>query len=248
VLADQPPSVIEKARRVIDVLAAQNEPIGPTALSRATGLPKSTVFRLCHELLGWGIVERVGHGFMILPQATALSAATSQDRHFREIATPFAVELYAITRMTTNISVLQGTDAVMLEKVHGTCDTGPWQHPGMRAPAHSSSAGRAILAFSPIALLTSVLSRPLVRTTPRSLASPQSLRRELWSIRRRGLAISRDEVRLGQGAIAAPLFGADGLVVGALAVSTSSEDIGRIDVAQAVVMQAQALSSALRSA
>jgi DNA-binding IclR family transcriptional regulator len=247
-VAAQSPSVLEKTRRLIDALGAHDEPIGPSALARAVSLPKSTVYRLCQELAEWGVVERYGTGFQLASGAAALAVATSDSRRFRETATPFAVELYAMTRLTSTLSLLSGTDVVLADKVHGTRDTGTWLYQGLRAPVHSSSAGRAILAFSPLSLLSSIVARPLVRTTPRSLVSPQALRRELWGIRRRGLAISRDEVRLGQGALAAPVFGADGRVIGALTVSAPSPDIGSPAVERALMSQAQALSMTLRSA
>jgi DNA-binding IclR family transcriptional regulator len=241
-----PPSVIEKARRVIEVLGAANKPMGPSALSRGTDLPKSTVARICQELVDWGIVERVGTGFKLGSHVSALATTTSASNRFREIAVPYAVELYAMTGLTTNLSVLNGGDAVLIEKIHGTKDTGSWLHPGLRAPAYSSAAGRAILAFSSMSLISSVVSRPLVRTTPRSLVSPQRLRKELWGVRRRGLAVSRDEVRLGEGALAAPLFDGQRRVIGALAVSTKSSELDSPHLERALIAQAEALSVALR--
>jgi DNA-binding IclR family transcriptional regulator len=139
------------------------------------------------------------------------------------------------------------TDAVMIEKVHGAHDSCPWVNPGMRAPAHSTAAGRAILAFSRPSMVSSLASKPLIRTTPFSLASPQLLFEELSAIRQNGVAVCRDEVTLGGGAAAAPFFGASGEVVGALAISTKSSDVSTLDLRDAIKIQARALSAELRA-
>jgi DNA-binding IclR family transcriptional regulator len=242
-----PATVIGKVRQVMEALGGQGHPVGPSALARSTALPKSTVFRLCQELAEWGVIERVGTSFRLGSQFTALAMSPSASDHFRDVAGAYAVDLYAATRMTTKLSVLVGGDVVCIEKISGARDTSSGLQVGSRAPAHSSAPGRAILAFSAPSTVESVLSRPLVRTTPFSLASPGRLTKELVAIRESQVAYSREEVRLGQAALASPVFGPDGNVIGALAVSLKSTDVPSPDIRGALRTQARALSLALHA-
>jgi DNA-binding IclR family transcriptional regulator len=56
------------------------------------------------------------------------------------------------------------------------------------------------------------------RYTPYTVATPGHLRRALADVRRNGVAYAREEMSLGSLSVAAPVQGADGTVVAALAV------------------------------
>jgi DNA-binding IclR family transcriptional regulator len=241
------PSVIEKVRALMEVLGAHSAPVGLSALARESGISKSTVYRICTELTSWGVVERVGTGFCLGTRLAELAMTVPSRDRFREIAGPYGVELYALTRKTANLSILVGTDVVCIDKFYGASDTSQWVHVGTRVPAHSTSAGKAILAFSSPAVVANVMSQPLRRVTPFTLASPQMLSKELAEIRRSGLAFCREEVRLGLASLSTPLFGRDGNVVGALSLTSKSATLASPDVEAALKGQAQRLSHALRS-
>jgi len=57
-------SVIEKVRCVIETLAAHG-PLGLTALARESGIAKTTVHRLCSELVEWGVLDRSAGAFIL---------------------------------------------------------------------------------------------------------------------------------------------------------------------------------------
>jgi DNA-binding IclR family transcriptional regulator len=241
------PSVIEKVQVLMEVLGAHSKPVGISAMARESGIAKSTVYRLCTELASWGVVERVGTSFQLGARLSELALTAPARDRFREIAVPYCVELYALTRRTANLSILVGTDVVCIDKFYGAVDTAQWVHVGTRAPAHSAAAGKAILAFSSQAVVVTVMSQPLRRVTPFTLASPQMLSNELGEIRRSGLAFCREEVRLGLASLAAPLFGRDGRVVGALALTSKSAGLTSPDVEASLKEQAHRLSQALRA-
>jgi DNA-binding IclR family transcriptional regulator len=251
---DHSPSVIEKVRALMEVLGGHSVPIGLSALARESGISKSTVHRLCTELIAWGVVERVGTGFRLGVRLAELALTVPSRDRFREVVGPYGIELYALTRHTANLSILVGTDVVCIDKFHGACDTSQWVQVGTRMPAHSTSAGKAIIAFSSPAVVAKVMSQPLRRVTPFTLASPQMLSKELAEIRRSGLAFCREEVRLGLASLSAPLFGRGGKVVGALSVTsksaslTSGASLRSSDIEAALKGQAQRLSHALQTA
>jgi DNA-binding IclR family transcriptional regulator len=76
--------------------------------------------------------------------------------------------------------------------------------------------GKALLAFSRPAVLDSLLEKGLARYTPYTLTAADQLRRALAVTRLTRVAVSRWELELGLCAVAVPVFGGGGNVVGAL--------------------------------
>ena len=82
-------------------------------------------------------------------------------------------------------------------------------------PAHASAAGKAILAFSSPATVRCV-AQNLVTFTPRTVNTPDRLRRALRIVRLARTAVARAELSPGQSDVAAPVFGCGGVAVAAL--------------------------------
>lgn len=78
--------------------------------------------------------------------------------------------------------------------------------------------GVARLAFSPPEVREAVLSGPLERFTPYTLATPEALKAELDRVRRQGVRVSVDDWAVGEFSIAAPVV-AGGTLRGALNVA-----------------------------
>ena len=93
-------------------------------------------------------------------------------------------------------------------------------HPGIRAPLYASAAGRVLLAFSAPALVEEYLARTnLRRFTESTRSTPQAIGEGLAEIRELGYCASFGEMLRETGAIAAPVFGIDDEVVGALMIA-----------------------------
>jgi DNA-binding IclR family transcriptional regulator len=89
---------------------------------------------------------------------------------------------------------------------------------GRRFDLHSGSSGRIILAHLSEEEQDDLLSRPLPRLTATTIVDPASLRAALREARERGVCRSTGERQEGAGSIAAPVFGADGTVIGSVSV------------------------------
>jgi DNA-binding IclR family transcriptional regulator len=83
-------------------------------------------------------------------------------------------------------------------------------------PAHATALGRAILAHAPSGVLDEVVHRGLPAFRPFTRTTAWGLRRDLASVRFSGVAVSRQEWCEGEHAVASPVFGPDGTVIGAL--------------------------------
>lgn len=90
---------------------------------------------------------------------------------------------------------------------------------GTRYPYHCTSVGKVFAAHLPEDKLRSYLNAPLTPRTEHSIRERKALESHLLTIRDRGYATSDQEFVMGRRSIAAPIFGPDGLVIGAVGVS-----------------------------
>ncbi|MBI2821863.1 MAG: IclR family transcriptional regulator [Acidobacteria bacterium] len=113
-------------------------------------------------------------------------------------------------------------------------------------PLHAGAPAQAVLAFLHPTVIESVVDKPLVRFTPRTITDPTALRKVLSEIRRRGYACSRGEAVTGGVAIAAPLWDTHG-AVGSL-VLTMPEGRFRKGLEKIIGPKVQAAAMLLSSA
>lgn len=218
---------IQSVERAIALLMAfgQGEPdLGVTELSRRMGLHKSTVSRLLATLEQGGLVEqdpRTGRFRLGLGLATLAGLALNQ-LDVRDVAHPYLTDLARISGETTTLSVLDGREAVNVEEVPGPQPVKHIGWVGKRLPLHATAAGKPLLAHLGAAALEDILSRPLLRYTPRTLTDVDALRRELERVRRIGYALAEEEYEPGSTAIGAAVRDHRGAVVASITISGPS--------------------------
>jgi hypothetical protein len=105
--------------------------------------------------------------------------------------------------------------------------------------------GKALLAFSPPAVVEALLDRGLERFTPYTLTTPDRLRRALAVIRLTRVALCRWELELGAAAVAVPVFGGGGTVVAALELKVRDLRSDLHTLQPALVVAARCLSREL---
>jgi IclR family KDG regulon transcriptional repressor len=122
--------------------------------------------------------------------------------------------------------VINGNDAVFLDKVEGEQTIRVHTPSGSRIPLQCGSAAKVLLAFQPAELIERVVSQ-LTPVTRFTITDPALLRRELANIFARGYAIGEQEWRLGVSGVAAPVRNPSGSVIAAIAISGPSERLPR---------------------
>ena len=133
--------------------------------------------------------------------------------------------------------------------VHDAGDVGSGCRPHLRelVPCHCTAAGKALLGWRE-SWREAVLAEPLESFTERTTTGPESLRRELGRTVARGYAVEDREYELDTRGLAAPVFGASGEAVAALAVVAPMADLpadGYGAVGASVMRVAAALSREL---
>ncbi len=224
-------SLLAKVALILDALSAADGTLGLSELARRCGLAKSSVHRLCGELVGWGVVERSGDGFRLGPKLFELGAHVPSQRRVRDVALPFLQELLISTGHTIHLAVDRGESNLYLEKLEMQSTTPTPTQVGERVELHASATGKAVLAFGDPGRVLEILSRPLAAITPNTIVDPKALAADLAQTRQRGYSIEREEFVAGFNSVAAPLFEARGRVLGAVSVTARSQSL---DIARTV--------------
>jgi DNA-binding IclR family transcriptional regulator len=208
------------ASRVLDVLAAfDGTDLTLTAIARRAGIPLTTAHRIVGELAAWGALERAEDGrYRIGLRLWEVGALAPRGLGLRERAMPFLEDLYEVTRQNVQLAVLDGHDAVYVERLSGRGAVNVITRVGGRLPLHATGVGLVLLAYASPDVQDAVLGAPLLRYTARTICRPDELRRTLAEVRRTGVAISDGQIELIALAIAAPVRGPRGEVVAALSV------------------------------
>lgn len=221
--ADQPEgglASVSKALLLLESLNAAEAPAGVSALARSTGMPKSTAFRLLAYLEESGFVERAGKAYQLGRRLFELGNNVDYCRPdgVRDVALPFMTDLHTRTGMTVHLGVLEGTDVVYLEKIHGLRTSPVRTAVGGRSPASCTALGKALLAFSDRSQLRAVVEKGLASRTQYSIRQPGMFMQQVQEVRRTAIAFDREESHLGLSCVAAPIVVA-GRAVAALSVS-----------------------------
>ena len=238
-------------RRASDILSALDagHPIRSLAdLSRTTGLPRSTTHRMCAELVGLGLLERVDGGYRLGLRLFELGELVPRQRGLRETALPYMEDLRAATGATVHLGVLEGVEVVYLQILRTPGGPRLPSRIGGRLPAHATGLGKAMLAYSPRAVLAQRVEAGLPAMTPRTLVTPGALARNLQDIRTEGTSYDHEESHVGVSCVAARIFLSEPKTGAALSVSgpTQRMDLQRLGVA--VRTAAFAISRQLRDA
>jgi IclR family acetate operon transcriptional repressor len=181
-------------------------------LSRETGIPKSTMHRVCLAMAerGWVARERET-GLIGLGPRAALIARSAPASTLISIFEPVAAELVAHHNETSCLTVLEGRDSVFIAKRETTHPVRLVTALGSRLPAFASASGRAMLAELPSEEIERLYAgTELVTPTGRRLGGLRELERLLVQVRARGFAESIDETALGLHCLAVPLRHAPG--------------------------------------
>lgn len=237
------------ATKVWDVLAAfrAGAPVlGLTEIAGRAGLPLTTAHRIVTELTAAGALERGDDGhYRVGLRVWEVGALAPRGHGLREAAMPFLEDLYEVTHQNVQLAVLDGRDAVYVERLSGRGAVSVVTRVGSRLPLHATGVGLVLLAHADPTFQEEVLAAPLRRYTPRTIRSPDVLRRVLADVRRDGVAVSSGQIELVSQSIAAPVRGAGGEVVAALSVVVPIDDDPRAHV-PAVRAAARGISRVVR--
>ena len=215
---------VKNALQTLRALSSEDSGLGVTELARRLGLAKSTVHRTLATLAGDGFVRQLDDGRYTLGYALwELGSRMVGQLQLREVAHPVLEELRNKTNETVHLSILDGTDVLYIDRFESEATLTLFRRLGFRMPAHATSSGKAILAFSGEAVVERVLNTGLARVAPGTITKKRDFVEALEQIRELGYVVSIDESEEGVASVGAPVFDFEDKVAGAVSVAGPSQ-------------------------
>lgn len=212
-------SVLDRVMRMLMALESEPE-LTPSSLAREAGLPKSTAYRLIDDLTKRGLLERGPGGEVALGRRLwEIAQHTPLAGTLRQKSLPYMEDLNAVVQQTSQLAILCGTSVMIVERLSRTGAVVNPAEVGSRMPAHLTSMGHALLAFSPRSVVEDVMEAHGERIA----AERPQFRAELAETRRRGYSSLDGVIHRETTGTSVPILNEHGCARAALTVVVPSD-------------------------
>jgi DNA-binding IclR family transcriptional regulator len=212
---------VMKALHVLEHVARQSHEVTLTEIVAELKLPKTTVFRYLQTLSAASFLhhDRKRDRYGVGPGFRALAKADEKLQRLRNLAQPEMVDLMLTFNETVNLAVLSDRHIVYIDMVEPNRTLRVHARVGDRHPVHSTSLGKAIVAFLPDTPEDWFQDDSLRPITVKTLTSAKAFRRQMDDVRRRGYAIEMGENEDGLMCIGVPFLDGAGYPLAAMSLS-----------------------------
>lgn len=212
-------AAVERVVKIIDAVSRSQKPIGVTALSKETGLPKATVFRFCNTLANLGYLKKNPNDEFSLGLAfITLGERVKADTNIAELAKPYMEELAEETGEAVNLGIRQddsvftllnveGQESVLISKLVPIC------------PIHCSAMGKAFLVNASEEEVKRLYSTPLQKRTVNTRTTYEEFLQDKAFYEEHGLTMENEEYEYGLSCFGAPLYGYNGRLIAGISLS-----------------------------
>jgi IclR family acetate operon transcriptional repressor len=215
-------STVVKALSLLDHFDARTREIGLVDMARLAQLDKATTRRLLVALSAKGFIEQDLETRRYRLGAALVRLARVREAAFPlvEIARPIVAALAERTGETVHVSEIAGdvlSSVVISESPQAnrvSIDV------GLALPFHCTASGLAFLSAASEAFRAKIMNGPLPRWTPKSIATPEALRKRIEEARGLGYAVNEEGFVEEVVSAASPILGASGAPVGALSIAS----------------------------
>jgi DNA-binding IclR family transcriptional regulator len=228
-----------RACHIMELFAQEGSELTLSRIAEASSLSRPTAHRLLNTLVAAGWVRKTAAGrYALTLRMFTVASSASVDVSIREIAEPTAAELAQVTGDSAYFHVPNDGASVCIIRVDGP-------HP---VRVHHVSVGDTIPMLSgaaPVAM-SAFDSRLVTRAAEVRAAQRAPWKERLDLARQLGYVVSPDDLIVGVTAVGAPVFGADGAVVGGIAVTGVNSRYDEAHIALAVEKVTEAAATISR--
>lgn len=196
-------------------------------LQKSLGFNKTTLYRVLSTLIDNRYLAKDERGrYELGLNIFILGNRLSKEHHLIKVATPFMKELSQSLGLTVHLGILDGMEVIIIHKTEPNRLIKMVCQIGGSLPAHCTSQGKILLAYSPKETIQRVIDRNgLQRYTPHTLCTTEGLLRELETVRNQGYAVDNAEHEKNIRCIAVPIFDETGKIEAALSAAGTVIDI-----------------------
>ncbi|WP_234267426.1 IclR family transcriptional regulator domain-containing protein [Hydrogenophaga sp. NFH-34] len=226
---------LEKGLVVIEAFDDQHPRLTASQAGTRCGLTRTAARRYLLTLAHLGYVGTDGKLFWLTPRILRLGHAYLESARLPRLVQPFLQRIAGGTQEIAYLGVIDGDDAVYIARSGSQRHMYAGYMLGSRVPAQVTAAGMAILSAVDEAASDTWLAQHTLRAfTSFTVSSKDALREELQRNRRRGWALSEQQLELNHRGIAVPLLDRNNEVHGAISITmpinqeTSDDAVKRV--------------------
>ena len=216
---------VVRALTLLEALADQHGDIGIAELSRRVGLHVSTAHRILGTLVSRGYARQSPESGRYALGAKTFHIAESYlgQMDLRRLVRPVLERLSRETGETANLVILDGRDALYLDKVESPRSLRIFSRIGRRAPLYCTAVGKVLLADRRMDEVDALLGGGALEALTRATVTSRSqLRHQLEQVQEHGFALDIEECEGGASCIAVPVRNSRGETVAAIGISGPS--------------------------
>lgn len=217
---------VRRAIDVLEILATSHTGISLADLTRQTGIPKSSLFRILLTLEQRSVVlEDQTRGIYSLGmKLIEWGHRALESIDLKAVAHPHLVHLAQETRESYYLGILDQDDVIIVDRAD-TPDI--WRmvaRLGQRSPLHVTAIGQVLMADMPDETVDAIIAQHgLKRFTPSSITSVAKLKKRLRDVKAQGFSVADAEYKPDLCAIAVPIHDYHGRVAASLMTAMQSE-------------------------
>lgn len=216
---------LERALKIIEVLAHSEKPLGVTEIGKLIGVHKSTAYRLVYTLRQFGYVDQdeESEKYFLGLKPLELSSIINERLDIKRLIRPYLEELSNRTSETVYLAVREGDEIVYIDKIESKYAVRMYSRIGARAPLYCTALGKCLLAFSSEDLIKRWTSKEsLPQKTENTIKTGEELAKELEKVRSQGYALDREEFEPGVKCVAVPILNKSKKAIAAISISMPS--------------------------
>jgi DNA-binding IclR family transcriptional regulator len=213
---------VDKAMKVMTAFDGSRRHLTLSQIAAATDMDMSSAQRFTYTLAELGFLKKdeESKSYELSPRLLDFAYHYLSSNELLSRATPYLLQLSRETSETSNVTVLDGTDIVFVQRIVSQHVLNPNVVVGSRSPAYCTAPGLAMLAHLPVEQVDAILARSaLVQHTPRTVVQPRAIKARLEKIRAIGYAHTEEEYYLGDISTASAILDARGRPVAAINVA-----------------------------
>lgn len=214
---------LAKGLSILEAFGTTGQKLTISDVARATDLSRATAKRCLSTLAELGYASFDGKFYSPAPRVLRLGAIYAASVDLPQLAAPYLDTLRDTVDESTSLAVLLQNETFFIARSEGRHLISSGVRVGASTPLHFSATGQVLLAgMSEEHLVSYLESANLTQRTKYTVGSVEELTQKLAQIRIDGYAICIEEMEIGLSSIASPVRDANGEVVAAMSVSTST--------------------------
>lgn len=252
--------VLERAVEILEVIKHSGGKEGISNISKQTGLPKTTVFRIVTTLVSKGYLRKVSEtdqysfGFNLLE----LSFTALGGWEIVNLAMPFLEEVKDHLKETAALALRREIYYSFVAQVSCLHEYRVNAILGERYYLHWAGTGKAMLAYAPQDVKRKIYEMlPQKKATEKTIQDADELTKQIIAIKEKGFASSFSERIEGGASFSAPILNTSGVASAAISIigpevrlkKMDPDHAGKllIDAAERLSMRYKALGITLES-